>query len=144
MIGRVVSTKTEDTATVLVERVAKHPLYKKTFIRTKKYLVDTKIPIKEGDMVEIVKVRPISKNKHWRILKVMGKDLEAITKEKLKAEAEEAIAEVMPESPEESTDQNVSESEEKTFEGKKKEVVMDNSIKKPKSRKKGKTELSKK
>ena len=51
MIGRVVSTKTKDTATVLVERVAKHPLYKKTFIRTKKYLVDTKIPIKEGDMV---------------------------------------------------------------------------------------------
>lgn len=97
MIGRVVSTKMEKTATVLVERVAKHPLYKKTFIRTKKYLVDTQILVKEGDMVEIVKVRPISRNKHWRVLKVVGKNLEAITEEKLKIEAEKAIAEVMPE-----------------------------------------------
>lgn len=97
MIGRVVSTKMEKTATVLVERVAKHPLYKKTFIRTKKYLVDSNIPVKEGDMVEILKIRPISKNKHWQIIKVVGKDLEAITEEKLKMEAEEAIAEVMPE-----------------------------------------------
>lgn len=97
MIGRVVSTKTKETVTVLVERVAKHTLYKKTFIRTKKYLVDTKIPVKEGDMVEIVKIRPISKNKHWRIVKVVGKDLEAMTEEKLKAEAEQIIAEVMPE-----------------------------------------------
>ncbi|GEM_PF-961667 len=115
MIGRVVSTKMEKTATVLVERVAKHSLYKKTFIRTQKYLVDTQIPVKEGDMVEIVKVRPISRNKHWRILKVVGKDLEAITEEKLKMEAEEAIAEVMPETGE-SASQSVSGSEEKTSE----------------------------
>lgn len=97
MIGRVVSTKSKETATVLVERVAKHSLYKKTFIRTKKYLVDTKVSVKEGDMVEIVKIRPVSRNKHWRVLKIVGKDLEAITEEKLKREAEEVIAEVMPE-----------------------------------------------
>lgn len=96
MIGRVVSTKMNRTVTVLVERVAKHPLYKKTFIRTKRYLVDTGIAVKEGDMVEIVKIRPISKNKHWKVVRVVGKDLEAITEEKLKAEAEKIIAEVMP------------------------------------------------
>lgn len=124
MIGRVVSTRMKETATVLVERVAKHPLYKKTFIRTKKYLVDTKVSVKEGDMVEIVKIRPVSRNKHWRVLKIVGKDLEAITEEKLKREAEEVIAEVMPEEP--------SEPEEKTSE------------EKPKSIKKGRTELSKK
>lgn len=97
MIGRVVSTKTEKTVTVLVERVAKHPLYKKTFIRTKKYLVDTQEPIKDGDMVEIVNVKPISKNKHWKVVKVVGKSLAEITAGKLKAEAEKTIAEVMPE-----------------------------------------------
>lgn len=75
----------------MVERVAKHPLYKKTFIRTKKYLADTATGVKAGDMVEIVKVRPISKNKHWRIIKVVGKNLEAITEEQLKAEAEKAV-----------------------------------------------------
>lgn len=123
MIGRVVSTKMEKTATVLVERVAKHSLYKKTFIRTQKYLVDTQIPVKEGDMVEIIKIRPISRNKHWRVLKVIGKNLEAITEEKLKIAAEEAIAEVMPESPEKSVGQSVGELEEKTSEGKKKRKV---------------------
>lgn len=106
MIGRVVSAKTSKTVTVLVERVAKHPLYKKTFVRTKKYLVDDSIGVKEGDMVEIIKVRPISKNKHWKIIKVVGKNLTEITEEKLKAEAEKIIADVMPEDKEESSDKN--------------------------------------
>lgn len=97
MIGRVISAKTTKTVTVLVERVAKHPLYKKTFIRTKKYLVDDLIGVKEGDVVEIIKIRPISKNKHWRVAKVLGKSLLEITEEKLKAEAEKIIADVMPE-----------------------------------------------
>ncbi|MDP3758629.1 MAG: 30S ribosomal protein S17 [Candidatus Daviesbacteria bacterium] len=96
MIGRVVSTKMNSTVTVLVERVAKHPLYKKTYIQTKKYLVDTAVLVKDGDIVEIVKIRPVSKNKHWKVVKVIGKDLEAITEKKLKAAAEQAIAEVMP------------------------------------------------
>lgn len=97
MIGRVISTKTNNTVTVLVERVAKHPLYKKTFIRSKKYLVDDLTGVKEGDMVEIIKVRPISKNKHWRVVKVVGKNLEEITEGILKDQAEKVIAEVMPE-----------------------------------------------
>jgi len=97
MIGRVVSTKMHKTAAVLVERMAKHPLYKKTFVRSKRYLVDDSLGVKMGDMVEIVKVRPISKNKHWSITKVVGKNLTEITEEKLKAEAEKIVKEVMPE-----------------------------------------------
>lgn len=114
MIGRVVSVKNKNTANVLVERVAMHSLYKKTFIRSKRYLVDDSIGVKLGDMVEIIKIKPISKNKHWRIVKIVGKDLAEINEEKLKAEAEKAIAEVMPESPEDqikSEDQKVGESE---------------------------------
>ncbi|OGE19001.1 30S ribosomal protein S17 [Candidatus Daviesbacteria bacterium RIFCSPLOWO2_02_FULL_41_8] len=97
MIGRVVSTKMKNTAVVLVERTAKHPLYKKTFIRTKKYPVEADGSIKDGDIVEIMKIKPISKNKHWKVVKVIGADLAAINKEQLKVAAEEAIAEVMPE-----------------------------------------------
>lgn len=98
MIGRVVSTKMKNTAVVLVERMAKHPLYKKTYIQSKRFLVDTtSMNIKDGDVVEFVKTKPISKNKHWKITKVIGKNLEEITEEKLKAQAEEVIAEVMPE-----------------------------------------------
>lgn len=97
MIGRVVSIKTNNTAAVLVERLDKHPLYKKTYVQSKKYLADVGVKAALGDVVEIVKVRPISKNKHWRITKVIGKNLVAINESKLKTEAEKVIAEVMPE-----------------------------------------------
>lgn len=99
MIGRVVSNKLKDTVTVLVEREAMHPLYKKTYIRSKKYLVHDMMGTREGDMVDIVKTRPISKRKHWKIVKIVGKNLVEVVKEKLKKAAEETIAEVMPASP---------------------------------------------
>lgn len=120
MIGRVVSTKMTSTVTVLVERVAKHPLYKKTYSQTKKYLVDALIAVKEGDIVEIVKVKPISKNKHWRILKIIGKNLEAITADILQAQAEEVISEVMPEEKKVDRVQDVGPSEEEKVEKKEK------------------------
>lgn len=97
MIGRVVSTKMKGTVTVLVDRVAKHPLYKKTFLRSKRYLADAQDVIKDGDIVEIAKVRPISKNKHWKVVKVVGKNLLEIVEAREKETAEEAIAQVMPE-----------------------------------------------
>ncbi len=114
MTGRVVSTKLKQTATVLVERVATHPLYKKTYLRSKKYLVDDVIGVSEGDIVEIVKCKPVSKNKHWKIVKVVGKNLAEIVEAEQKKAAEEVIAEVMPE-PEsqiKSEDQKISGSEE--------------------------------
>lgn len=97
MKGRVVSTKSNKTATVLVERIMKHPLYKKTFIRTKKYLVDDSIGVSLGDIVDLINCRPISKGKSWKITKVLGKSLAEIAEENLKKGAEEIIAEVMPE-----------------------------------------------
>lgn len=97
MIGRVVSTKMNNTVTVLVERVARHPLYKKTFIRSKKYLVDDLSGVKMGDVVEIVKIRPISKNKHWKVVKVVGQNLAEVVEAEQKEAAKEIIAEVMPE-----------------------------------------------
>lgn len=119
MIGRVVSTKMQKTAVVLVERVVMHPLYKKTFSRTKKYLVDDPIGVKEGDVVEIVKVRPISKNKHWKIAKVVGKNLAEIVEEEQKEAAAEVIAEVMPEEEEGNRVRGLGSSEETAEESKK-------------------------
>lgn len=109
MIGRVVSTKMNHTVSVLVERVAKHPLYRKTFIRSKRYLVDDPVGVKEGDVVEIIKIRPVSKNKHWQVTKVVGKNLEEIIEAEQKEAAEEIIAEIMPETSE-PADQSVNES----------------------------------
>lgn len=120
MIGRVVSTKMNNTITVLVERVAKHRLYKKTFTRSKKYLVDDPKGVKEGDIVEIVKIRPVSKNKHWQVTKVIGQNLAEIVEAQQKEAAAEIISEVMPESSEESDEigknQSVSELEKEATE----------------------------
>lgn len=96
MIGRVVSIKSQATATVLLERKATHPLYRKNYVRSKKYLVHDMMGTKEGDMVDIVKTRPISKRKHWKIVKIIGKNLAEVAKEKLKKAAEETIAEAVP------------------------------------------------
>lgn len=133
MVGRVVSTKNKNTATVLVERTSKHSLYKKTYLQSKKYLVDDSLGVKIGDIVDFISCRPISKRKSFKITKVLGKNFAEIAEEQLKKGAEESIAQVMPE--------ELSFAE--AAEGKKEEVVMDNSAKNPKLKKKGKTGLSK-
>ncbi len=97
MIGRVVSTKSLKTATVLVTRTAKHALYKKTYVQSKKYLVDDQIKVRIGDIVEFIKCKPISKRKNWTITKILGKTFKEIAEEQLKKGAEETIAAVMPE-----------------------------------------------
>lgn len=97
VVGRVVSAKTLKTAVVIVARKKMHPLYHKSIVRSKKYLVHDEIGTKPGDVIEMVKTRPISKNKHWKIVKVIGKDIVAVVTKQLKEDAEQAIAEIMPE-----------------------------------------------
>ena len=69
--GTVVSAKKmQDTITVAVERFVMHPKYKKFIRRTKKFLVHDKgNTANEGDKVEIRETRPISKRKHFELVK---------------------------------------------------------------------------
>lgn len=101
MIGRVISNKMTKSAVIIVETKKRHPLYGKIYNRSKNFLVDDPIGVSVGDVVEVVKIRPISKNKHFRISKVLGKDIVALGEEALKLEAKEAIEEVLPEKVEE-------------------------------------------
>lgn len=69
--GIVMSDKAEKTISVLVERVVKHPKYKKIIKKHKKYAVhDANNKYKVGDRVSIIESRPISKNKHWTVLDI--------------------------------------------------------------------------
>lgn len=97
MIGRVISVKMQKSAVVLVERHKVHPIYKKSFMRSKKYLVDDQIGVSLGDIVEFVQCRPVSKNKKWKIIRVQGRDIVALGEETMKEVAQEAIAEVLSE-----------------------------------------------
>jgi len=72
--GTVVSNKMDKTITVLVERKVLHPLYHK-FIRrsTKLHAHDEANECGEGDTVLIEECRPLSKQKSWRLVKVVEK-----------------------------------------------------------------------
>ena len=72
--GKVVSNKADKTISVAVERKVKHPLYGKVIRRTTKFLAhDESNECGEGDTVVIEECRPLSKNKTWRLVKVVSK-----------------------------------------------------------------------
>ncbi|MDO8564752.1 MAG: 30S ribosomal protein S17 [bacterium] len=69
LIGTVVSTKMKDTIVVLVSRFVKHPKYRKYMRYTKRLKVHDAGNTKQmGEKVEIVECRPLSKDKHFRIV----------------------------------------------------------------------------
>lgn len=72
LIGRVISNKMNKSATVLIERTVKHPLYGKFVKRsTKLHIHDENNSCGMGDTVMIEECRPISKTKSWRLVKVV-------------------------------------------------------------------------
>lgn len=74
LTGSVVSNKMNKTITVRVERAIKHPLYEKYMRRSSKILAhDEHNECKEGDIVTITPCRPLSKNKAWKLLRVVEK-----------------------------------------------------------------------
>ena len=69
-----VSNKMDKTVVVVVESTKRHPLYKKTIRRTARYKAhDEKNECKEGDTVRIVETRPLSREKHWRVVEIIAR-----------------------------------------------------------------------
>ncbi|MCB2149093.1 MAG: 30S ribosomal protein S17 [Deltaproteobacteria bacterium] len=74
LVGTVVSDKMDKTAVVQVERLVKHPLYKKYIRRRNKFAAhDNDNRCNIGDKVLITESRPISKLKRWRITDIIEK-----------------------------------------------------------------------
>jgi small subunit ribosomal protein S17 len=72
--GVVVSNKMDKTVVVQVERLVKHPLYKKYIRRRNKFMAhDTENACQIGDRVEITESRPLSKTKRWRVSRILEK-----------------------------------------------------------------------
>jgi len=72
LIGKVVSTKMENTVSVEVTRLVAHPVYKKRIKKHKKFLSHvSNIAPKDGDVVRIISTKPISKNKRWRVSEIL-------------------------------------------------------------------------
>ena len=70
--GNVISNKMNKTVVVSVERFVQHPFYSKVLRRiTKLKAHDEENQCKVGDRVKLIETRPISKQKHWRVVQIM-------------------------------------------------------------------------
>ncbi len=73
-VGLVVSDKMDKTIVVAVQDSVKHPLYKKIIKRTVKFKAhDENNECGIGDKVEIMETRPLSKDKNWRLVRIIEK-----------------------------------------------------------------------
>ncbi|MCK4361649.1 MAG: 30S ribosomal protein S17 [Dehalococcoidia bacterium] len=73
-MGRVVSNKMDKTVVVTVESYRPHPLYKKQVRRIKKFKAhDDQNSCNIGDVVRIEEMRPLSKEKRWRVVEIVSK-----------------------------------------------------------------------
>ena len=73
-VGQVVSNKMNKTVVVEIERSVIHPLYRKVLRRVTKFKAhDEDNACKVGDRVRMVETRPISKDKHMRVVEVLEK-----------------------------------------------------------------------
>ena len=73
-VGKVISDKMDKTIVVAVETSVAHPIYNKTVKRTYKLKAhDENNECKVGDKVEVMETRPLSKDKRFRLVKIVEK-----------------------------------------------------------------------
>lgn len=70
-IGIVSSDKMTKTVVVRVDRLVKHPVYRKYVKRRKKFMAHDELGSKIGDKVKIVETRPMSARKRWRVVEII-------------------------------------------------------------------------
>lgn len=72
-VGIVSSDKMTKTVTVRVDRLVKHPIYRKYVKKRKKFMAHDDMGAKIGDKVKIVETRPMSARKRWRVVEIIQK-----------------------------------------------------------------------
>ena len=70
-IGVVASDKMTKTVVVRVDRLVKHPIYRKYVRKRKKFMAHDEMGAKIGDKVRIVETRPLSARKRWRVVEII-------------------------------------------------------------------------
>ena len=71
--GVVASNKMQKTVVVRLEQTGQHPLYGKTVRSSNRVKAHDEMSCDIGDIVEIMETRPISREKHWRVIKIVEK-----------------------------------------------------------------------
>ncbi len=76
--GRVISDAQNKTVVVRVDRRIRHPLYHKAYTVSKKFQVHDEVnEAKKGDLIDFQEVRPISKTKKWKLIKIVERPVSA-------------------------------------------------------------------
>lgn len=72
LLGTVVSDKMDKSVVVAVERRIPHPRYKRYYKRTSRVVAhDAENTCREGDMIRVMAIRPMSKTKRWRVFEIV-------------------------------------------------------------------------
>lgn len=88
-VGTVVSNKMQKTIVVAVVSLKKHRIYKRTFKQTKRFQAhDEENTCQIGDLVRIEECRPLSKNKHWRLVEIIKRGSGIVPVAEVLAEAD--------------------------------------------------------
>jgi small subunit ribosomal protein S17 len=96
-VGRVVSDKMDKTVVVSVERLQRHPIYKRVVRRSTKFKAhDAENAAQVGDTVRIEESRPLSRDKRWRVIEILGHGVAETASGPM---ADEAILEPEPKAP---------------------------------------------
>ena len=91
--GRVVSDKMDKTIVVSVERLSRHPLYKRVIRVTRKFAAHDELnEARIGDTVVIEESRPLSATKRWRLVEILSRAGETRPAEIVAEEAETSEA----------------------------------------------------
>jgi len=72
-VGTVSSDKMQKTVVVRVDRLVRHPKYRRYVRRTSKFLAHDEMGATVGDKVRIVETRPLSARKRWRVVEIVQK-----------------------------------------------------------------------
>jgi small subunit ribosomal protein S17 len=72
-VGIVSSDKMTKTVVVRVDRLVKHPVYRKYVKKRKKFMAHDELGAKIGDKVKIQETRPMSARKRWRVIEIIQK-----------------------------------------------------------------------
>lgn len=72
-VGFVASDKMTKTVVVRVDRLVKHPIYRKYVRKRKKFMAHDELGAKIGDKVRIIETRPLSARKRWRVVEIIQK-----------------------------------------------------------------------
>jgi small subunit ribosomal protein S17 len=101
-VGRVVSDKMDKTVVVSVERLQRHPIYKRVIRRSTKFKAhDQDNAAQVGDTVRIEESRPLSRDKRWRLVEILGHGISETASEPM---ADEAILNPEPKPERETVD----------------------------------------